>query len=136
MLSGDNEEVTQPFPLQIVPNPLYSCQMNWEERRIVMVEKNRSQWKANLSSLQHLKTTTAAATGINISGHIQVSMAALAPHFTFGIQMGVVAGWPSLLTTQLCQIDPKMKLLWTVRRHFHQEPRSCCLQRASRLTDC
>lgn len=85
MLSEDNEEVTQPFLLQMVPNILYSCEVNQKEWRIFTEGKNHSQWKANMSSLQHLKTTTAAAaaTSINFSLLIQVSMATLTPHFTF-----------------------------------------------------
>lgn len=77
MLFGDNEEVVQPFPLQMVPNTLYSCAASREEWTIFTEGKNHGQWKANLSALQHLKTTTAASTGINISLLIQVS---ITPH--------------------------------------------------------
>lgn len=66
----------------MMPNTLYSCEVNQEEWKIFLEGKNYSQWKANLSSLQHLKTTAAAAaTGINVSLHMQVSMATRTPHF-------------------------------------------------------
>lgn len=105
MLSGDNEEVAQPFPLQMVPNTLYS--RGGKSGRITDVYSLTVEGKS-VKALQHLETET--ATAINISLFIQASVVTFTPDSLFiSFQMGFLAEWLKLQTQQF-HINTKINL--------------------------